>query len=241
MPREWCDVERWGPKLIDFLREEAPYCAAGKPIADMTELAINAFRIAFRLIVRVILIEYQSSGGRKQEHRSEISTLRLLSRRNAPNFDFSLSAVRRRLSEVARMVKSNPYLKTLPTTNPPKKEKKSKVAFAAPTAPPVPAADAEEHERLRAEILKLGGDEEDYRMIQDVDSDSEVEGEPIVPAAATSKKDKTGVDVIIPLHSTRTQLISRMLANFIERSQELLQISRLCRCWRSTPRIRRGR
>lgn len=104
------------------------------------------------------------------------------------------------------MAKLNPYLKSLPGSNPPKKEKVQKVKFSAP--PVAPAATAE-HEALRAEILRLGGDEEDLRIIQDVDSDSEVEGEPIAVPPTNLKKTQTAVDVCTALCSHRTQLIPR--------------------------------
>lgn len=87
--------------------------------------------------------------------------------------------------------KGNPYLKTLPASNPVKLAKKPK-----PVAATLSVEESAERERLRAEILALGGDEEDLRMIQAVegDSDSEVENEP-AKEKTKGKKGKDTVDV----------------------------------------------
>jgi hypothetical protein len=110
---------------------------------------------------------------------------------------------------------SNPYLKTLTASNPLKKEKvvKPKVAFIdAATSATINGNRSmmaeEEKEALRAEILAMGGNEEDLKLIQDVDSDSEVEGEAdesITPQSndlKSSKKGKSGKDVSLTVSSS---------------------------------------
>lgn len=90
----------------------------------------------------------------------------------------------------------NPYVKTVTASNPPKQKKVAKVEFAAP-APgggggETKGMSAERKEALKKEVLALGGDEEELKMLWEVESDSEVEGEEEV----VSKKGKGGkVDV----------------------------------------------
>ena len=81
-------------------------------------------------------------------------------------------------------MENNPYNKPKPV----KLEKKVKVKTAVlPT---------EESEAIRAAVLSLGGDDDDFKMINEVDSDSEVEGElEIVKEKGKSKKSKDIVDV----------------------------------------------
>lgn len=84
----------------------------------------------------------------------------------------------------------NPYLKAVTgSANPPtpKKDKAPKKAKSVQfDAPAAAAAQTSEDAALRAEILAMGGDEEDLQLLQGVDSDSEVEGE--VEAEQPKKK-----------------------------------------------------
>jgi ribosome biogenesis protein MAK21 len=89
--------------------------------------------------------------------------------------------------------KANPYVKTVTASNPPKVKKEKP---AARTSTP---AELAAKEALRAEVMALGGDDAELKMLLDVDSDSEVEGEEEV---VVGKKDKAkkgkaegGVDV----------------------------------------------
>lgn len=77
-------------------------------------------------------------------------------------------------------MENNPYNKPKPATKERKLPKKVE---------PI----SEETQAIRAAVLSLGGDEDDFKMINDVDSDSEVEGE--VELKAKGKKSKDVVDV----------------------------------------------
>lgn len=100
----------------------------------------------------------------------------------------------------------NPYVKAVTGSNPPKVKKerpaKKSVQFDATSAPKAEAKDTSSQDALRAEILALGGDEEDLNMLRDVDSDSEVEGELEEDAPTkTGKKASDKVDVSRSLRS----------------------------------------
>ncbi|GAA5939753.1 hypothetical protein JCM1841_003797 [Sporobolomyces salmonicolor] len=103
----------------------------------------------------------------------------------------------------------NPYVKAIapqaasgqndtPTSNrnrTPKSAKKSGAAAASPSTNGKGKARADAG-LLKAEILALGGDEEDLKMLQDVDSESEMEGEEAETkrAGKGSKKEMDGAD-----------------------------------------------
>ncbi|ORY90226.1 CBF/Mak21 family-domain-containing protein [Leucosporidium creatinivorum] len=94
----------------------------------------------------------------------------------------------------------NPYIKAVTGSNgpKPKKEKgaKKSVQFdGAVSSPKGKEKDTSQQELLRNEILALGGDEEDLKLLRDVDSDSEVEGD---AEEEPKKKGKGSSDKVDP-------------------------------------------
>lgn len=75
----------------------------------------------------------------------------------------------------------NPYVKAVaPDSAKPKKDKKvkspSKVAFSETPSSSNKGKGKAADEALRNEILALGGDEEELKMLEDVESDDELDG-----------------------------------------------------------------
>lgn len=114
---------------------------------------------------------------------------------------------------------SNPYVKAVAGNSSSKRQErqqKSKAAAAASTAPSaggqakakaaVTATAGSEQNRvgaddvLRAEILALGGDEEDLKMLQDVESESEFEEDGTDEAQAGHDGRKKGDKVDVSVH-----------------------------------------
>lgn len=88
---------------------------------------------------------------------------------------------------------TNPYANTVPRTVSQVKKTKPTVSFdstVTTTASSKSTMDPEERSKLKAEILALGGDEDDLKLIQDLDSDSEVEGELDLKEPDSTKKAK---------------------------------------------------
>lgn len=95
----------------------------------------------------------------------------------------------------------NPYIKAVTGSNgpKPKKEKgaKKSVQFdgAAAASPKGKEKDTSQQELLKHEILALGGDEEDLKLLRDVESDSEVEGDAEEQPEKKGKGSSSKVDV----------------------------------------------
>lgn len=92
----------------------------------------------------------------------------------------------------AKALSSNPYVKPAPVKAP-KAKKEPTAAAAVDKSKRGPSQDA-----LRAEVLALGGDEAEFNMLADVDSDSEVEGEQ-APAPKAGKKGKSLDEIDVSL------------------------------------------
>lgn len=96
----------------------------------------------------------------------------------------------------------NPYVKAVTGSSGPKLKKDKKPAAAAAATKPKPAkkeptATSADDDVLRAEILALGGDEEDMNMLMGVESESEFE-EDAEPPKSTETTDgkKMGSDKV---------------------------------------------
>lgn len=132
----------------------------------------------------------------------------------------------------------NPYVKAVTGSAPKvKKDKptpaKKSVKFDAAAATASPDQDA-----LRAEILALGGDEEDLKILRDVDSDSEVEGEVEEDSkktkGASSKVDVSLWQLSAACHSLlKTGLTYSTTVCPVKGPTFAVQVARLCVRWRS--------
>lgn len=128
----------------------------------------------------------------------------------------------------------NPYIKAVTGSNgpKPKKEKGQKsVQFdGAAASPKGKEKDTSQQELLKHEILALGGDEEDLKLLRDVESDSEVEGD----AEEPKKKGKDKVDVSPAAAGKAFHLLQKahitlpLAARSFQGPSLAVQISRLC-------------
>lgn len=98
---------------------------------------------------------------------------------------------------------ANPYSKSVVGGTPSKKEKKSKPVSTTPSTTASANVNTKSKKVsvvkpvdtvLRAEILALGGDEDDIKMLEELDSESELEDEPVEKSSKKGKKVET-VDV----------------------------------------------
>ncbi|KAI5476912.1 CCAAT-box-binding transcription factor [Pseudohyphozyma bogoriensis] len=91
-------------------------------------------------------------------------------------------------------LKANPYAKAVvgAAASPAAASKKSK-----PKRAPAAGPSSAKHDALRKEVLAMGGNEEELRMLLEVDSESEVEGEE-APKKGKKGKDKKGDSAVDP-------------------------------------------